>query len=225
MEKLADIKPGMSVNIVLNVDIDKEITDVRNAIVYDVNDAEVMISQTNPPFTRYYIGKGITVTYLVKRKEGPCRIGFSAKVTGILNDYNLYSSNTVQAVKILKDSALKVYDLRMHYRVNPTSESGIHLFVGNEKVNLLDISMGGARFSHPIDSPIELGVMIKMILIIDLERFDIEAKSVNVWHPSDAARLADLEYVSVQFFKMDKKCSHLLSGKILAIQREFLSKT
>jgi hypothetical protein len=66
--------------------------------------------------------------------------------------------------------------------------------------------------------------MIKMILILDLERFDIEAKTVNVWYPSEAGSRADLEYVSVQFSKLDKKCSHLLSGKILTIQREFLSK-
>jgi len=215
----------MSVNVVLNVDVDKELADVRNAVVYDVDSSGIVLSQTNPPFTKYHIGKEITVTYLVKRKEGPIRIGFSGKVLNILNDYSLHSSKTVQAVNIIRESELKIYDLRMHYRVNPKSDSGIHLYVGNEKVNLLDISIGGARFCHPIDNPIELGVMIKMILTIDWERFDVEAKSVNVWYPSEIGRRADLEYVSVQFFKMDKKCSHLLSGKILAIQREFLSKT
>ncbi|HVO66409.1 MAG TPA: PilZ domain-containing protein [Syntrophales bacterium] len=225
MEKLVDIRPGMSVNVVLNVDVDKELADVRNAVVYDVDSSGIVLSQTNPPFTKYHIGKEITVTYLVKRKEGPIRIGFSGKVLNILNDYSLHSSKTVQAVNIIRESELKIYDLRMHYRVNPKSDSGIHLYVGNEKVNLLDISIGGARFCHPIDNPIELGVMIKMILTIDWERFDVEAKSVNVWYPSEIGRRADLEYVSVQFFKMDKKCSHLLSGKILAIQREFLSKT
>ena len=225
MEKLVDIRPGMSVNVVLNVDIDKEVADVRNAIVYDVDGVVIVLSQTNPPFTKYHIGTEITVTYLVKKKEIPSRIGFSGKVIGILNDYNLYSSNTVQAVNIVRESELKIYDLRMHYRVNPKSDSGIYLYVGGEKVNLLDISIGGARFCHPRDNPIERGVMIKMILILDLERFDIEAKSVNVWYPSEAGRRADLEYVSVQFFKMDKKCSHSLSGKILTIQREFLSKT
>jgi len=225
VEKLVDIRPGMSVNVVLNVDVDKELADVRNAVVYDVDSSGIVLSQTNPPFTKYHIGKEITVTYLVKRKEGPIRIGFSGKVLNILNDYSLHSSKTVQAVNIIRESELKIYDLRMHYRVNPKSDSGIHLYVGNEKVNLLDISIGGARFCHPIDNPIELGVMIKMILTIDWERFDVEAKSVNVWYPSEIGRRADLEYVSVQFFKMDKKCSHLLSGKILAIQREFLSKT
>ncbi len=226
MEKLVDIRPGMSVNVVINVDIDKEIADVRNAVVYDVDGVGIVLSQTNPPFTKYHIGTKITVTYLVKRKEAaPSRIGFSGKVISILNDYSLHSSKTVQAINIIRESELKIYDLRMHYRVIPKSDSGIHLYVGGEKVNLLDISMGGARFCHPRDNPIERGVMIKMILTLDLERFDIEAKSVNVWHPYEDGRWADLEYVSVQFFTMDKKCSHLLSGKILAIQREFLSKT
>jgi glutaredoxin-related protein len=225
VEELVDIRPGMSVNIIINVDIDKEIADVRNAVVYDVDGVGIVLSQTNPPFTKYHIGTEITVTYLVKRKEAPSRIGFSGKVINILNDYSLHSSKTVQAINIVRESELKVYDLRMHYRVSPKSNSGIHLYVGGEKLNLLDISMGGARFCHPRDNPIEPGVMIKMILTLDLERFDIEAKSVNVWYPPDAGRRADLEYVSVHFFKMDKRCSHLLSGKILTIQREFLSKT
>ena len=225
MEKLVDIRPGMSVNVVLNVDVDEEIADVRNAVVYDVDGVEIILSQTNPPFTKYYIGTEITVTYLVKRKESPSRIGFSGKVINILNDYSLHSSKTVQAINIVRKSELKTYDLRMHYRVSPKSNSGIHLYVGGEEVNLLDISMGGARFCHPRDNPIEPGVMIKMILTVDLERFDIEAKTVNVWYPSEAGSRADLEYVSLQFSKLDKKCSHLLSGKILTIQREFLSKT
>jgi hypothetical protein len=225
VEKLVDIRPGMSVNVVLNVDVDEEIADVRNAVVYDVDGVEIILSQTNPPFTKYYIGTEITVTYLVKRKESPSRIGFSGKVINILNDYSLHSSKTVQAINIVRKSELKTYDLRMHYRVSPKSNSGIHLYVGGEEVNLLDISMGGARLCHPRDNPIEPGVMIKMILTVDLERFDIEAKTVNVWYPSEAGSRADLEYVSLQFSKLDKKCSHLLSGKILTIQREFLSKT
>ena len=68
-EKLKDINPGMSVNIVADVDMDKEITEVRNAIVYDVDGAKLVLSQTNPPFTKYHLDKEITVTYIVKGKR------------------------------------------------------------------------------------------------------------------------------------------------------------
>ena len=224
MEKLKDINPGMSVNIIAHVDVDKEITEVRNAIVYDIDGASVVLSQTNPPFTKYHIDKEITVTYIVKGKNGLSRIGFSAKLVGILNDYSLYSSNVVQALTVLRRGGLKTYDLRMHYRISPKSDSGIHIYVGNERASLIDISMGGARFCHSRDHPIESRTIINIILELDAQKFNIEAKTVNVWHPSEAGRRVDLEYVSVQFMKLDKNCSHTLSGKILAIQRELLSK-
>jgi PilZ domain len=224
VEKLKDINPGMSVNIVADVDVDKEITEVRNAIVYDVDGVRLVLSQTNPPFTKYHIDKEITVTYIVKGKDGLSRIGFSGKLVSILNDYSLYSSNVVQALTMLRKSGLKTYDLRMHYRINPKSDSGIHIYVGNERVSLIDISMGGARFCHLKDHPIESRTIINIILELDAQKFNLEAKTVNVWYPSEAGRRADLEYVSVQFMKLDKNCSHILSGKILAIQRELLSK-
>ena len=225
MEKLSDIRPGMSVNLVMHIDIEKEITDVRNATVYDTDGVNIILSQTNPPFTRYHVGEHITVTYLIKKKDNIRRIGFSGKVLDIVNDYNLYSSNTVQAITIIRDSELNINDIRMHYRVKPRSDNGIHLYVKDEKVNVIDISIGGARFCHSNNHPIEQGIMIKMILTLDVHKFSLEAKAVNVWYPSEAERRADIEYVSVHFLKMDKKCSYLLGGKILAIQRELLSKT
>jgi hypothetical protein len=223
-EKLRDINPGMSVNIVADVDMDKEITEVRNAIVYDVEGAKLVLSQTNPPFTKYHLDKEITVTYIVKGKDGLSRIGFTGKVVGILNDYSLYSSNVVQALNVLRKGGLKTYDLRMHYRISPKSDSGIRIYLGNERVSLIDISMGGARFCHSKDRPIESRTVINMILELDAEKFNLEAKTVNVWYPSEAGRRVDLEYVSVQFLKLDKNCSHNLSGKILAVQRELLAK-
>ena len=224
MEKLREVNPGMSVNIVANVDVDKEITEVRNAIVYDVDGARLLLSQTNPPFTKYHINNDITVTYIVKGKDGLSRIGFSAKLVGILNDYSLSGSNVVQALTVSRKGGFKTYDLRMHYRVSPRSDSGIHIYVGDERVSLIDISMGGARFCHTKDHPIESRTIINIILELDAQKFNLEAKTVNVWHPSEAGRRADLEYVSVQFMKLDRDCSYKLSGKILAIQRELLAK-
>jgi len=221
---LKEINPGMSVNIVTDVDMDKEITEVRNAIVYDVDGAELVLSQTNPPFTKYHLDKEITVTYIVKGEDGLSRVGFAGKLVSIMNDYSLYSSNVVQALNVLRKGGLKKYDLRMHYRLGPKSDSGIHIYVGHERVSLIDISMGGARFCHSKDHPIESRTIINIILQLDAEKFNLEAKTVNVWYPSEAGRRADLEYVSVQFMKLDKNCSHILSGKILAIQRELLSK-
>ena len=223
MEDSAEIKPGINVNIVVNVDIDKEITDVRSAIIYDVIGTEIIISQTNPPFTKYHIGRIITVTRLIKRKNDLSRIGFTGRVANIISDYNLSSSTTVLAVVVKRETGLKEYDLRMHYRVKPTSDSNINLYVEKEKVNLIDISLGGAQFSHARDSYIELGITIKVFLVIDGNEFTIEASTIRAWSPSEGGKQANLKYVSVRFLTIDRDVSYALGRKIMMIQRENLS--
>ena len=224
MKNVIDIRPGMGVNLVTDVDIGKEVTDVRNAIVFDVDGVNIILSQTNPPITKHHIGKEITITYLNKHKNGIRRDGFLGKVLNILNDYNLYSAKTVQAITIIREGSLKTCDLRMHYRVKPVSGSGINLFVEDEKANLIDISIGGVRFCHSKKHSIVPGTIIEITIMLDGQKFNLEAKTVNSWHSSEYGKLKDLEYVSVQFLNVDKKCSYLLSGKILTIQRELLSK-
>lgn len=224
MEHSKDIQAGMTVNIVVYVDMGKELIDVRNAMVYDVEGTKIILSQTNPPLTKNSLGKEITVTYLVRQKDGFCRMGFSGKVDEILNEYNLYSTKTVQAVSVARHSALTTYDLRMHYRVKPKSDSGISLFLEDERASLIDISLGGARFCHTKKNPVEIGTIIQLVLMLDDNIFRVEAKALNVWHPYDTESRSDLEYVCVHFMELEKRCIHLLSGKILYAEREILSK-
>jgi hypothetical protein len=225
MEYKADAKPGLNVNILFTFDIDKETADVRGAMIYDVIGKNIILSQTNPPIMARHIGKRISITYLTRGKQDSARYGFSGKVTGIIQDYHLSSSNTVPAINVEVQTDSETYDLRMHYRVKPrSSDASVAVYLGNEKVNLIDISIGGARFSHKKDNPAEPGSTIKLILSLDGQRFPLEARIVGAWFPVNAGKPSDLEYVRLQFLYMDNKCSRQLSGKILAIQREMLSK-
>ena len=225
MENTAVAKPGLNVNIIFTLDIEKETADVRGAIIYDITGRDVILSQTNPPITERHIGKDISVTYLIKEKSDAARYGFHGKIVNIIKDYNLSSSKTVSAILVERDTASITYDLRMHYRVRPKSnDASIAVYLGNEKVTLIDISIGGARFCHKKDCPVETGKIIKVFLFIDGHRFPLDARVASSWLPSNAGRQPDLEHLRLQFLNMDKKCSRLLNGKILAIQREILSK-
>jgi hypothetical protein len=226
MNNTVDVKPGLNVNIVLTVDIQKEATDVRGAIIYDIRGTDVILSQTNPPFTGgRHIGKDVSVTYLIREKNDVTRYGFEGKVVNVIKEYNLSSSNMAPAILLKRYPGFNQYDLRMHYRLKPKlNDVSIALYLENEKVNLLDISIGGACFCHKSDRPIELGKIRKMILSIDEQRFRIDAGIRASWFPSDAGRQSDLQYARIQFLNMGKACNHLLSVKLFAIQREILSK-
>jgi hypothetical protein len=226
MKETVDVRPGLNVNIVFTVDLEKEATDVRGAIIYDINGSDVILSQTNPPVTGgRHIGKYVSVTYLIREQGDVARYGFEGKVIDVIKEYNLSSSNMVSAILIKKYTAIKQYELRMHYRVKPkSSDDSMALFLENKKTNLLDISMGGARFCYKSDHSLGSGEIIKMILFIDKERFQVDARIVASWFSSDAGRQSDLQYVRIQFMNMDIACSRLLNGKILVIQREMLAK-
>jgi hypothetical protein len=225
MNDTVDVKPGLNVNIVLTMDIQKEATDVRGAIVYDIRGADVILSQTNPPFTGgRHIGKAVSVTYLIREKNDVARYGFEGKVVDVIKEYNLSSSNRVPAILLRRHPGFNPYDLRMQYRLKPKlNDVSMALYLENEKVNLLDISIGGARFCHKSDRLIEPGKIRKMILSIDEQRFRIDAGNRASWFPFDAGRQSDLQYARVQFLNMDKACTHLLNVKLFAIQREILS--
>ncbi|MCX5853863.1 MAG: PilZ domain-containing protein [Deltaproteobacteria bacterium] len=152
------------------------------------------------------------------------RFGFNGKIADIINDYSLSSSNLVPAIIIKKTSGFRQYDLRMHYRVKPRlGDHSIALCVGTEKMNLIDISIGGAHFCHKKDHPIEPGKIMKATLYVDGQSFNPDIRTLSVWSPAETGRLPGLEYARVQFFNMDKKCSYALNGKIMVIQRELLS--
>jgi len=222
MKKLTDIRPGMRVSIITDIDIEKEVADVRNAVVYDMEGASIVLSQSDPPFTSRQTGQKITVTYLVRQERSLSRTGFPGKLTGIVNNYALSSQNKVQAINIVREGPLKKYDLRMHFRVKPRTQDGINLFLKGEKTALMDISIGGARLCRSGGDAVNVDEPLSVNLIIDGQIFHCEARPVKVWRSSETAR-PDLEYVSLLFLNMDRRCSHLLSGKILAIERGLLS--
>jgi hypothetical protein len=223
VEDSTEIKAGLNVNIVVHVDIDKEITDVRSAIIYDVAGANIILSQTDPPFERHHIGRNVTVTHLIRRGNDFSRIGFSGKVINILNDYRHTSSSMVTAVIVKKETKINEYDLRMHFRVRPKADSNVTLIVGTEKCNLIDVTLGGARFSHKKDESMKSGNIINILLVIDDDKFNIEAKTIRVWSSSETALQENMEYVSVQFLSIDKNARQLLGRKIMMMQRKNVS--
>ena len=125
----------------LQLTSEKEATDVRGAIIYDINGSDVILSQTNPPVTGgRHIGKYVSVTYLIREQGDVARYGFEGKVIDVIKEYNLSSSKMVSAILIKKHTGIKQYDLRMHYRVKPKLSDGpITLYMENKKASLLDI--------------------------------------------------------------------------------------
>ena len=215
--ELQEIRPGLKVDIVVATDYRKEISDVRSAVVYDVEDKKIILSQPNPSLTRFYLNRGLVLTYLIDRQENPIRVGVFCKLTDII-PYALASLNKVHAIVLMVKSGAELQNLRMHFRVRPSSDQNMMIFFEGKPMSIIDISIGGAMLSHNAFTGAKHNDMANLLMFIDGERFEIESKIVRTWSPY-MDKKPDQEYITVQFLKLDRRLNYLLAGKIFSIQR------
>ena len=214
-----DIIPGSNVDIVLDFDWLNEKIDVRRATVYDLNDERIVLSQTDPPTARYNIGKKVKITYLLMEKDGWVRYGINGRLVKIVTDYRLSGSETVQAIVIIPEPGREFFNLRLFYRLEPPLDCGLALFLKKEEVNIINISLGGAKFTHSKDNPIMPKNRLKLILQIDKQHYYIEAQALRV-SPVSGRMGKKLEAVALKFLNLDKKIQDLLSIKIRGVERK-----
>ena len=214
------IGPGSSVDLILHFDLLKEISEVRRAVIYDTEDNTYILSQTNPPLRRSSIGMTYHITHLTRQGDQFIRYGFEGKLIDIIKDYQLNSSQSVQASIFRRQSGLGTYDLRMHYRVRPGLDWEYTFSVESQPVNLINISLGGALFCHSSKKKIEVGQTVQVTgRGPDGEQLPrIIAKVKRVWSPMES-RQTGLEYVAVQFSTRDASLARELGREILQIQR------
>ena len=86
-------------------------------------------------------------------------------------------------------------------------------------MNIIDISIGGAKFTHRKDHPAKLKEILKLILQVNEQKVDVEAQVLGIF-PVSGRMAKRLETVAVQFLNLDRKMKELLSRKIRDIERE-----
>jgi c-di-GMP-binding flagellar brake protein YcgR len=114
-------------------------------------------------------------------------------------------------------------NVRLHFRVQPKLDSGLALHYRGKKVNLLDISLGGARFSLDKSEELELDDPIRLELKIDQKMFDVEASVVRSWLSTLAGRMKKVQFVAVKFLLDNADLEQLLANKMMAVQRQLLA--
>lgn len=160
------------------------------------------------------------ITHLNRLGDQYIRYGFEGKLIDIVKDYQLKSSQSVQASIFRKQSGLDTYDLRMHYRVKPGMDWPYTFSLGSQPVKLINISLGGALFSHDSKKQFELGQAVQITgQGSDTEQLPrIIAKVKRVWSTMGSQQTG-LEYVAVEFSTRDVSLVRELGRKILHIQR------
>ena len=218
-----ELKIGTRVDIVFENEMNKRNAHYLKALVYDYDNDNIVISQTSPPLNRYFLNRRIRVTFLVKVEKSFVRFGFKAQLIDFITEYEISSNKCVEAL-VLKPCETPVkMDFRMHFRIKPPSQSNIIIFLQGQRVNLIDISLSGAKFTYPKSFLLNKGDVIDATLIIDDREFDIRARVRNIDIPYEYTTKRNIQYVSVEFEYDNIQLEVALGRAIIGIERKMLS--
>ena len=218
-----DLKPGLSVRIVTDLDVPREIIFVKSSIVYDAKEWNVILAQTDPPIVKSMLHKGIVVTYLVERNGVMVRHGFSARIVTFI-DYALESGEMVNALVVERTGEERVYDIRMFYRVGPTNQSNLSMTIHGTPMNVLDLSLGGAKVSYDKSLKLQPNAVVNASMEMNGKSFAFVARILRTWDGESEGLSPNLRFASVEFTNMDNTVEHALLQKIRDIEREPLQK-
>lgn len=220
MAELPGPRPGSTSDIIVDVDFSQERIDVRRAFIYDIIGKRVILSQPSPPLASRYIGSKVAVTYLIKSGDDAARYGFYGQIVEFISEYELSSSDTVPAIVVDQKTDIEEFNVRMHFRIKPGIDSGIELSVLGSTVNIIDISIGGAKISFSKNPGIEPRKTVEGTIRIDEKVLSYQAKVLRIWDTYGTQKDVNLKYAAMQFFDMDKQLDNLLGKKIGQIERE-----
>jgi hypothetical protein len=223
MIDIPSLKVGTRVDIVFEKEIMKSHAHYMKALVYDFEKNKIIISQTSPALNRRFLNRRIMVTFLLSIERRVLRFGFPARLIDIVTDYQIASGKNVEALIVEQYKDPEPVDFRMYFRVKPSSQSDINLFLKEEKVNLIDISLGGAKFTYPKTYLFRPADEVMFKLIIGRGIYNLDAKVHEVWSPDDNVVNRNLQFVSVEFHHLNKQLEASLGKVIIDTERQRLS--
>lgn len=223
MANAPSLKISQRVDIIFESKMLQKDVSVLKAVVYDYKGKEIILSQTSPALKKEFLNREMMITFLMNKEGRQLRFGISARLIRIIDNYQLAATNTVAAVILEQQGVPKQLDFRMYFRVKPSLNSAIALIYKEKKVNLIDISLGGAKFTSPRDDLFPSGHKIKFRLLIGGKVFNVDATVCGVSIPDAAAANKNIQYVRVEFDYDNKQLDIALGKAIIDTERQLLS--
>jgi hypothetical protein len=223
MMKMPELKIGTTIDIIFENEINKSNAQYMKAVVYDYEENNIIISQTSPALNSHFLNRRILVTFLANAEKRVLRYGFPTRLIDSLNNYQISSNKEVEALVLKQLEKPSQVDFRTHFRVKPLLQSSINLFFKEEKINLIAISLIGAKFTYLKSHLFHYGDTVNFKLIIDSTEFEINASVCHLSPPHGFSSNKTLQYVGVKFEHNNRQLDSALSRVIIGIERQMLS--
>ena len=218
------LKVGANVDIVFENELMKGNAHYMKALVYDYEGSTVITSQTSPALNRNFFDRRVIVTFLVKAERRILRFGFPAKLNDLIPNYRIASDKDVEALVLEQLAKTSPMDFRMHFRVKHSLSSNIRLRLREGEVTLINISLGGAKFSCPRNYLLRPADEIKADLSIGRTVFNLKCRICDVRDPVNLPMSEkNIQHVSIQFESVNSHLEALLSRAVMEMERQLLS--
>lgn len=170
-------------DLVLQADLEKDYIDVRSTILHDVTKKEhLVLAQPNPRVSRLYLEQQIEVSFLIRmgaRSQGRwMRVGYRGPVLEMREDYELDSGMLESVLVVAGPRQLKKHTLRLSYRLEPPPEKDLRLYVmpQHQAVNIIDISLGGVKITHPQEMELDERGPVPLLLANEDDPLALQAE-------------------------------------------------
>lgn len=209
-----------SVKIVTQIDGRADTISTRDSVIYDSDGDTLILAQTEPPVEASMLNQEVVVTYVVQEESGYVRYGFYAVITDFLDDFQPEPGRHRRAITVRRRSRPEPYNIRMRYRVQPSNKSGLDVSVRGKKVNVVDISLGGIRFSYDERLRLEVNKVVEVGLAVGRDVHTVEARIVRIWEKEAEFFKTEVRLAAAEFRNMSRRFEDELSRKIREIERE-----
>ncbi|KMY66548.1 hypothetical protein AAU61_15515 [Desulfocarbo indianensis] len=203
------LRPGRPVELILDTSLDQNQIDVRPALLHDLDPkGRLVLSQTAPPLGRRWIGRQVEITFLARYLDVPggrwLRVGYRAPIADLVADYRLDSTRVESVIIAPKPQKLQQTTIRLAFRLTPSAESHLSLCFRSDDnpLGILDISAGGARFSHPDAWSFTPGQKLNLVLKSREEVLDLPGQVIRSGE-KEGPSVRGLSITAVQFMIQD----------------------
>lgn len=174
-------------DLILDVDLINDFIDVRSAVVLDIADNKIIISQAEPPILKSMVGRSLEVTFVSRDlvTSEVMRWGWRGQIMEFIPHYRLHKDNpdTVTAIALSRPAVgtLTETNARMDYRLSIGADKKISIQTHPSfgRVNLLDFSAGGVLISTPKPPQAKLGMKLWFTLFFPLPSSPGQQTTVN----------------------------------------------
>lgn len=203
--------------VIINMDSTEEKIHAVESMLHQINGKTMIIGQTDPRLPVSMLDREVMVTFLSTEKNRTARYGFRAVIKEFIDHYRAGTADGIEAISMVQSTEALIHNIRMLYRAQPTGRSGLRMIMEGHEVNVIDISLGGAKVSHYAPLTLLVGTIVNLSLDIDGKEYPLKAKIITTSADTDTARNS---FASAQFLNVGKILENVLSRKIQDIERE-----